>query len=539
LKGEYYNGSNFASHAFTRVDSMIMFQGWKYDINSAPTGVHHTITGDQFSVRWTGKVQPQYSENYKFRVEGSGGFRLWVNNVQIINSWMDRADAKDSIVSSGIDLQAGAQYDIKLETMNADGARACQLFWECPSLGRSIHIPQSQLFSDAALTPPPPPVINHHPVANAGADITITLPVSKAVLDGSASAPKESIKTYAWTKVSGPDSANIISSSAATTEVKDLVEGTYVFKLTVTSSTGVATNDEVSVKVNPSNEAVEQPLVANAGSDVSIALPTSSVLLDGSASSPKESIASCEWIKIDGPAKGNIANVRSISTNVQDLTEGIYVFKLQITDKNGKVAHDDIRVTVQPQPPTANAGSDVSVNLPENSVVLNGSGSFAPVGIKLYDWSKVSGPNNFRIVNKNAISPVIKDLEMGTYVFRLQITDKNGTTAVDDVTVNVTNGSGTTESGKEEAVDPTIQLSIKAWPNPSSWLTPTFFEVNSNNHVYPITVTLYNQHGKMVARWTRVPPNSSIKWTEDIKKGTFFVIVEQAHVKKTIQLLKL
>lgn len=547
LKGDYYNGANFATFAFSRIDSMIMFQGWRFDKSYAPTGVHYLIRGDAYSMRWTGKIEAQYSEPYKFRVEGSGGFRLWVNNVQLINSWTDRSDNKDTIVSPEISLTAGQRYDIKLEHMNMDGARACQLFWECPTLGRSIHVPQSQLYSgDVSAPPPPPPVITPAPVANAGADIAITLPVSKALLDGTASTPAASIKTYEWIKVSGPASVNIVAKNTASTEVKDLVEGTYVFKLQVASSTGIASTDEVTVKVNPSNEAAPQPLVANAGSDVVITLPATTATLDGSASSPKDSIKSYEWTKLSGPTPGTIADKSRVSTNLKDLEEGTYVYQLQITDKNGKVAIDDVRITVKAPAPVANAGADISITLPINSAVLNGSASTAPAGIKSYEWTKVSGPTTFQIVNMNAISPVVRNLLTGTYVFRLTITDKNGVTSTDDVSVAVGNGTTpkpeeptTPENKPPENNQPATsqELSITAWPNPSSYRVPTYFEIKSNSDL-PIRVTLYNQHGKAVSSWSWVPKNSTIKWSEGMKQGTYYAIVEQGTLKKSIQVIK-
>lgn len=542
LKGEYYTGSNFANYAFTRNDSMIMFVGWTYNKKFSPNGVHHLISGDQYSIRWTGKVEAQYSESYKFRVEGGGGFRLWVNNVQIINSWVERHDNKDTIISPAINLVAGQKYDIKLEHMNMAGSRGCQLFWECPSIGRSIHIPQSQLYSDQVIAPPPPPPAPNQPaVANAGADITITLPVNKAQLNGTASSPAASIKSYEWIRMSGPNQGSIVSKNAVSTEVTNLVEGTYVFRLQVTSSTGVVTNDEVTVKINPANNPA-QPPVANAGADTTITLPINFAILDAAGSSPKDSIKSYEWTKVSGPGQANIENKSSVSTKVRDLVEGTYVFNVKITDKNEKVANADVRVIVKPQPPVANAGSDVSIVLPVSSVVLNGSGSSAPAGIKKYEWSKVSGPAKFKIVNVNAISPVIKDLEKGTYVFKLQITDKNGTTAVDEVTVTVsvtatTDGKTTDQNQNQNNNESSGQLSVRAWPNPSSHRTPNFFAFASDSKA-PLRVTIYDQYGKAVSSWTRVPVNSSIKWTEGMKQGTHFVVVEQGSVKKTIQLIK-
>ncbi len=68
---------------------------------------------------------------------------------------------------------------------------------------------------------------NKPPVANAGTDITITLPVQAANLDGSASTdPENKTLTYLWSYLSGPNSYSFTSTATAATTVNGLVEGT-------------------------------------------------------------------------------------------------------------------------------------------------------------------------------------------------------------------------------------------------------------------------------------------------------------------------
>ena len=86
LLGNYYNGSNFDSLAFTRIDSMIMFDQWSIDAKSSPNGVHHLITGDAFTIRWTGRIEAQFTATHTFFLQGAGGFRLWIDGKQIIDN---------------------------------------------------------------------------------------------------------------------------------------------------------------------------------------------------------------------------------------------------------------------------------------------------------------------------------------------------------------------------------------------------------------------------------------------------------------------
>jgi hypothetical protein len=535
LKGDYFNGANFQKHAFTRNDSMIMFTEWVFDKKVSPTQVHHRITGDAFSIRWTGKVEAQYSEPYTFKVEGAGGFRLYLNNVLIIGSWFEKTKVTEIVTSIPVNLVAGNRYDIKLEHMNEGGHRRCQLFWECPSLGRSVHVPQSQLYSDGAVPPPPPPPIdNRAPVANAGADITLALPVNKALLDGSASTLPNLVKSYEWSKISGPDQAIIANKNAVTSEVKDLVEGTYVFRLKITNKTGVTTSDDVTVKVN--SDAIS--LASNAGPDQTLTLPTNTATLNGSTSSPKESIKSYEWTKVSGPGQGTIENKSSVVASAKGLAEGTYIFKLKIVDHKGKFSEDTVQVIVKPKGPVALAGADISIALPTNSIVLNGSGSSAPAGIKTYEWTKISGPSNYNIVNKNAISPVIKDLALGSYVFRLQITDKKGVIASDEVTVNVTQASGNGTDSTKKPVKEVIKLMLTASPNPSARSSNTVLRVTSNSDL-PIRVSIYNPFGKLIASYSNLKNNATVTWGAGAGQGTYYALAEQSDRRRALHLIKL
>jgi hypothetical protein len=149
LTGRYFLGSDFNKLVAERIDSMVTFQQWSYDPGASPNGVHHRIKGDEFSVRWTGHIEPQFTEDFTFRVVGGAGFRLWIDNRLVIDSWTERADNTDGLDSAPLALTTGRRYALRLETFNTAGARGCQLYWTCPSLGRFIHVPQSQLYPEA------------------------------------------------------------------------------------------------------------------------------------------------------------------------------------------------------------------------------------------------------------------------------------------------------------------------------------------------------------------------------------------------------
>jgi len=90
---------------------------------------------------------------------------------------------------------------------------------------------------------------NTPPVVNAGADQSITLPVSSVQLSATAT-DKGVIASYVWTKTAGPAQFTFSSTSVASPTVSNLVAGTYTFRLTATDDQGASSFDDVNVVVN-------------------------------------------------------------------------------------------------------------------------------------------------------------------------------------------------------------------------------------------------------------------------------------------------
>ncbi len=284
-------------------------------------------------------------------------------------------------------------------------------------------------------------VVNQPPVANAGANQTITLPTSIVTLNGSGTDTDGTIASYAWSEISGPTSDAITSPATASTSITGLTQGVYQYQLKVTDNQGAVGMDTVQITVNAA--VVNQPPIAKAGPDQTITLPTNSVTLNGSASSdPDGTIVSYLWTKISGPAQFNIVNSTSANTIVNNLTAGSYSFQLKVTDNGGAIAMDTIKIIVDAapvnQPPVANAGANISITLPTNVANLNGSASTDPDGtISAYAWSQVSGPSTATIATATSANTTISGLVQGSYVFALKVTDNSGATNSDSITVTV------------------------------------------------------------------------------------------------------
>ena len=278
---------------------------------------------------------------------------------------------------------------------------------------------------------------NQAPTVNAGADQTITLPVNSVNLTGSGTDPDGSIVSYSWTKISGPATFSINTPTQAQTTVTNLVQGVYVFRLTVMDNLGADADAFVTITVNA---APNQLPVANAGTDQTIILPVNTVTLSGTATDPDGSIVSYLWTKISGPATFTIVSPAQAQTVVNNMVQGVYVFRLTVVDNSGSNADAFVTITVNAAPnlpPVASAGSDRTITLPTNSLTLTGSGSDPDGSISAYQWNKISGPAQFVILSPTQSQTLVNNLVQGTYQFELRVTDNQGATGRDTVTVIV------------------------------------------------------------------------------------------------------
>src|SRR5690606_1085551 len=142
---------------------------------------------------------------------------------------------------------------------------------------------------------------NQSPTADAGADQQITLPENSVTLQGAGTDPDGSIVTYEWTKISGP-AVTLAGQNTATLDASAMVQGTYVFGLTVTDDDNATGYDEVTIAVSVAPSGPNEMPLAIAGGNASFSLPTNSVNLYGSGFDPDGTIVSYSWVKASGGA---------------------------------------------------------------------------------------------------------------------------------------------------------------------------------------------------------------------------------------------
>jgi hypothetical protein len=134
-----------------------------------------------------------------------------------------------------------------------------------------------------------------------------------------------------------------------------------------------------------------------------------------------------------------ITTPTSLTTTVTSLGLGTHWFMATSIDNDSLMSWDYMVVNVNPSSGVlANAGADVSINMPLTSVALNGSGSSGP--ISTYSWSVISRPSGAKaqecvITNANTATPTLSDVGVGSYGVRLTVSDGLGNTNTDDVVI--------------------------------------------------------------------------------------------------------
>jgi hypothetical protein len=127
LLGSYYDNNDFTALYMQRVDPIINF-------NWASTAPDPGMGVDDYSIRWTGQVVPDFSETYTFYTVTDDGVRLWVDNQLIIDQWIPQSATE---WSGNIALTAGQAVDITMEFYERGGDAVARLLWESPSVAKN------------------------------------------------------------------------------------------------------------------------------------------------------------------------------------------------------------------------------------------------------------------------------------------------------------------------------------------------------------------------------------------------------------------
>ncbi|WP_214417028.1 alpha-L-fucosidase [Sphaerisporangium fuscum] len=141
LKAEFWNNTTFTgAPALSRTDPTVNY-AWRFSGSPAPA-----IGTDNFSSRWSGSIQPRYSETYTFITASDDTVQLWIDGRLIIS---DTDPHEPRIDRGSIALTAGRRYDIRLEQTENSGEAYAKLIWTSPNTAPQI-VPQTQLYPTTA-----------------------------------------------------------------------------------------------------------------------------------------------------------------------------------------------------------------------------------------------------------------------------------------------------------------------------------------------------------------------------------------------------
>ena len=192
--------------------------------------------------------------------------------------------------------------------------------------------------------------------------------------------------------------------------------------------------------------AADQPPVAAAGPDRSVA-PGENVRLDGSnCVDPNADIEIYEWEQVQGPAV-SLSDPFAVQPEFTAPTVGpegaALVFRLTVTDASGLASSAAciVNVTRNNLAPTADAGLNQTVSAGD-AVFLTGGGSFdLDDGIAAYHWCQLAG-GPVELSDASAVQPFftgpVPDDDGPALVFELTVTDWGGLMSRERVIVNVT-----------------------------------------------------------------------------------------------------
>lgn len=222
---------------------------------------------------------------------------------------------------------------------------------------------------------------------------------------------------------------------------------------------------------------VNQAPIANAGNDKSITLPVNSVTLSGTGSDADGSIASYYWTKISGPAQFSMDNTNMPTVNISNLTQGTYVFQLQVTDNYGATGIEDVTIIVNP-----------AVTPSTNNVIpgmIESENYSAMSGLLKQTTSDVSGGLNVGwLDNQDWLEYEVEVLSAGTYTVSCRVASPN---------------NGSILQLKDQNGAELCRLDVTNTGDWQNWITITSTPISLNAGIQKLRVYMLN--GRFNSNW--------------------------------------
>lgn len=143
LRGRYFASYTQTGPETSRIDPVIDFDWGR---NPPAPG----MPGREFTVRWDGELQAQYTEPYALHIVSDDRARVWLDGNLIIDEWYEHGE---SISSAIVNLEQGKRYPLRVDFYQNRGRAMVKLLWSSPSTPRQV-VPQRQLFPELSSVSP-------------------------------------------------------------------------------------------------------------------------------------------------------------------------------------------------------------------------------------------------------------------------------------------------------------------------------------------------------------------------------------------------
>lgn len=121
LKGNYFSNSDLKGNpAFEKQDEQLNFKWTLYSPNP------EKLQPDNYSVRWTGKLEAPSSGKYQLGLRGNDGFRLYLNGKLLIDNWEKLSYSTKTV---DVDFVKGQKSDVVVEFHENRGEANIELIW--------------------------------------------------------------------------------------------------------------------------------------------------------------------------------------------------------------------------------------------------------------------------------------------------------------------------------------------------------------------------------------------------------------------------
>ncbi len=240
LFGEYFDSADLTSKKATHNDARVNFD-W------GAGSPDFLLDSDSFSARWSGQVQPLYTQTYTFYTRTDDGVRLWVNGQLLIDKWVNQGATE---WSGAIALTAGQKYAIVMEYYDNTTGASAKLSWSSSSQVKEV-IPQGRLYPANS-----PPALSE--IGNRTVNETTQLSFSATANDADGG------QTLAYTLDSGAPTGAAITSAGGFTWTPTTAQGPAIYTVTVrvTDSAGGMDYETLQISVADPNQSYVSGLLA-------------------------------------------------------------------------------------------------------------------------------------------------------------------------------------------------------------------------------------------------------------------------------------